>query len=218
MGPPTRIEAILFDNDGVVVDSELLANQVLAELLSAHGFPCTVEYSMETFMGQSLTSARQKVLAIGGIDLPEDFEDAYHRELFVRFDRDLVSVPGVDDLLSGLTVPFAMASSGDPARIERALRKVGLWQRFCGHIYSAVQVEHGKPAPDLFLFAAAQEGWRPERCLVIEDSQAGVRAARAAQMCVIGFAARTPAERLAEADYLATDMAEVAALISTLTE
>jgi HAD superfamily hydrolase (TIGR01509 family) len=211
-----HLEAVIFDNDGVVVDSELLANEVLAELLTEHGFPCTAEYSMETFMGKSLASARASVIALGGPDLPPDFEDEYHRRLFDRFAHELEPVPGVSELLSSLRVPYAMASSGDPRRIEAALRKVGLWERFEGHIYSAVRVQHGKPAPDLFLLAAAEESWDPTRCLVIEDSPAGVAAARAAGMAVIGFAAHTPPARLREADYLVTTMEEVAAVVEGL--
>ncbi len=204
----------MFDNDGVLVDSEVLANSLLADLLSELGHPTTLDESIERYIGGSMQRVRDLVTASGGPALPPDFEDRYHAELFTRFATRLRIVPGVAEVIAGLRVDRCVASSGSHDRIRVALRTVGLLDAFDGAIYSADDVEHGKPAPDLFLHAAAARGARPDRCVVIEDSPAGVAAARAAGMTVLGFARMTPAARLADAHAVFDDMAALPGLLA----
>lgn len=197
-------DLVIFDNDGVLVDSEPAANRVLAGLLGDCGYPVTFDGCVSRFMGSSLARVRQVVEDETGTRLPDDFEDRYHAGLFAAFRAGLPAVAGVVGVLDELDrrgVPFCVASSGTHERIRLALSTVGLLDRFPeDRIFSAEDVAHGKPAPDLFLRAAAQLAVEPSRCLVIEDSPLGVAAARAAGMGVIGYAAMTPADRLADAD------------------
>jgi HAD superfamily hydrolase (TIGR01509 family) len=210
-------DLVVFDNDGVLVDSELLANAVLAELLTDEGRPTTVEGSMDRYLGGSMSRVRSLVESDGGRPLPADFEARYQTVVLHRFRRELQAVPGVAEVIAGLDVDHCVASSGTHERIRVALATVGLLAAFEGSIYSADDVERGKPAPDLFLHAAAARGARPDRCVVIEDSPTGVAAARAAGMTVLGFARRTPAARLADAHAVFDDMRALPGLLGALT-
>lgn len=205
-------ELVIFDNDGVLVDSERLANGILADLLTEAGVPYTLEQAVAEFMGGTLARVRAAVER----PLPEDFEDRYHQRLFAGFAR-LQPVPGVPQVVDGLAeagTPTCVASSGSHERIRTALTATGLLDRFDGRIFSAEDVAHGKPAPDLFLHAAGSMGAKPDACVVIEDSPLGVAAAKAAGMTVFGYAAMTPAERLAGADAVFTEMRALPGLIS----
>ena len=213
----TRPKLVIFDNDGVVVDSERLANTILAELLTEAGLPYTLDEAVRDFMGGTLGSMREKAEARLGSALPIDLEDRYHERLFDRF-ATLQRVPGVTEVLDHLDnmgIPYCLASSGTHERIATALRSVGLWERFEGRIFSADDVEHGKPAPDLFLLAARAMGVTPADSLVVEDSPLGVAAAKAARMKVFGYAAMTPPEKLSSADQAFDDMSELARLIES---
>jgi HAD superfamily hydrolase (TIGR01509 family) len=194
-----RFELIIFDNDGVLVDSEPVANQVLASLLTEYGFPCTPEESIATFMGHSMAQVRAMVEARLGHPVPADLEARYFEQLFPAFERSLQPIPGIVDALRAIEEAVCVASSGTHERIRRTLGATGLWDRFGGRVFSAQDVVHGKPAPDLFLHAAASLGVDPRRCAVVEDSSAGVTAANAAKMTSFGFARLMPAERLAHA-------------------
>ena len=207
-------DLVVFDNDGVLVDSEGLANTVLSDLLTAAGRPTTPEDCMERYLGGSLGRVRELVEAGGGPPLPPEFESEYHEALFRRFRSDLEAVPGVAEVIAGLDGDRCVASSGSHARIRLALGLVGLLGAFEGAIFSADDVAHGKPAPDLFLHAAAVRRARPERCVVIEDSATGVTAARRAGMTVLGFTRLTPAARLGHADAVFDDMAALPALLA----
>ncbi len=209
-------ELVVFDNDGVLVDSESLANRVLARLLSEMWRPTSFEECVETYLGGTIERVREMVEARSGQRLPGGFEARYHRDLFAAFDSGLGAVPGAEAVLDRLeeaAIPFCVASSGSHERIERALRLTGLWDRFAGRVFSAGDVARGKPAPDLFLHAAARMGVAPAETVVVEDSPLGVEAARAAGMAVIGFAAVTRPARLAGASAVVSDMVEVAALL-----
>jgi HAD superfamily hydrolase (TIGR01509 family) len=214
-----RWDLVIFDNDGVLVDSEVLANQVLADLLSDCGYPATRDECVRRFMGGTIVGIRKIVEAEAAMVLPTDFEDRYHQGVFAAFRTSLQPVSGVVAVLDELArrrVPFCVASSGTHERIRLALSTVGLLDRFPeGRIFSAEDVAHGKPAPDLFLLAASRLGADARRCLVVEDSPAGVTAARAAGMTVVGYAAMTPAERLAGAG-AAVVVASMAVLPSVL--
>jgi HAD superfamily hydrolase (TIGR01509 family) len=193
-------DLVIFDNDGVVVDSELLANRVLADLLTEYGLPTSIEECIRDYMGGTLLRVRSTVEERSGRDLPVDFDASYHRRLFEAFSTDLRPVRGIQSVLDGLELPFCLASSGTVDRIVRSLTVTGLLEYFEDRMFSAEQVTNGKPAPDLFLHAAAQMGAPTSRCVVVEDSPNGVEAALAAGMTVFGYVALTPKERLGDAD------------------
>jgi len=192
-------ELIIFDNDGVLVDSEPAANQVLASLLTEYGFPCTPEESIATFMGHSMPQVRAMVEERLGRPVPADLEARYIAQLFPTFERSLRPIPGIEAALRAIDQTVCVASSGTHERIRLTLGATGLWDRFGGRVFSAHDVVRGKPAPDLFLHAAASLGVDPRRCAVVEDSPAGVTAANAAGMTSFGFARLVPAERLGHA-------------------
>ncbi|MEV6288183.1 HAD family phosphatase [Kribbella sp. NPDC051770] len=206
---------VIFDNDGVLVDSERLANTILAELLTEAGLPYTFEEAVRDFMGGSMVSMRTKSEAKLGRPLPADLEDRYHQRLFDGF-AHLQAVDGVGAVLDQLDASgttYCLASSGTHQRIHTALTAVGFWDRFEGRIFSSEDVEHGKPAPDLFLYAARTLGVDPADCVVVEDSPLGVAAANAAGMKVFGYAAMTDPAKLASADAIFHQMTALPALL-----
>jgi HAD superfamily hydrolase (TIGR01509 family) len=192
-------DLVIFDNDGVLVDSEGHAQLVLSKLLTELRLPTTPEECFAQFLGSSLASIRALTEQRLARSLPPDFEACYHRDLFEVFRTSLRPVPGVADVLAGLEGPTCVASSGSHERIRVALTATGLLDRFEGRIFSATDVARGKPAPDLFLHAARALGADPSRCAVIEDSRVGVEAANAAGMTAFGFARITPADELRHA-------------------
>ncbi|MGO4574056.1 HAD family hydrolase [Microvirga sp. 2TAF3] len=177
---------LIFDCDGVLVDSELLACQIEAEFLSALGFSYTLEDILRNFVGRSMRDAMAQIERDHGRPLPPDFSARANRALFARFETDLHAIPDIRDAILSLPHPRCVASSSTPERIALSLRVTGLDDLFTD-VFSAVEVERGKPAPDLFLHAASRMSAHPTECLVIEDSPAGVQAAIAAGMRVIGF-------------------------------
>jgi HAD superfamily hydrolase (TIGR01509 family) len=212
----TRPALVIFDNDGVLVDSERLANGILAELLTEAGLPYTLDEAVRDYMGGSMVSMRQKAEAKLGSALPADLEDRYHQRLFEGF-AHLQPVPGVREVLDELDADgttYCLASSGTHRRIHTALTTVGFWDRFEGRIFSSEDVEHGKPAPDLFLHAANSLGVKPDDCVVVEDSPLGVAAANAAGMRVFAFAAMTDPAKLTTATAIFDDMKALPALIA----
>jgi HAD superfamily hydrolase (TIGR01509 family) len=198
-GAALRYDLVIFDNDGVLVDSEAAASRILADLLAACGLPLGAEACREAFTGRSLAGVREEVERRLRRRLPAGFEARYHARLFEAFRTELAAVPGVASALERIRVPTCVASSGSRARIRLALAVTGLLARFEGRIFSADDVARGKPAPDLFLHAARRLGVDPARCAVVEDSGPGVEAANAAGMTAFGFARATPAACLRHA-------------------
>ncbi len=182
-----NFDLIIFDCDGVLVDSEVISCRAHAETLTRHGYPITAEQVIERFLGRSMRQATLEVEAELGRSLPNDFQSQTYAEIFRLFAVSLEATPHIGEALARIALPVCVASSGPPEKISASLNRVGLYDRFAPHIFSAVQVRHGKPAPDLFLFAAEQMQTLPARCLVIEDSVAGVAGAIAAGMPVLGF-------------------------------
>ncbi|MGW6396048.1 HAD family hydrolase [Streptomyces sp. NPDC055103] len=198
-----RYDVIIFDNDGVLVDSEPISNSLLAGYLTELGHPTTYEESVRDYMGSAMHRIHELVEERTGERLPADFDETFHGRVFAAFERELEAVRGASDVLKGLVeagVPYCVASSGSHERIRVGHRKTGLdaWFRD-ENVFSAEDVGRGKPEPDLFLHAAARMGVAPERCVVVEDSRLGVQAAVAAGMDVYGFTAMTPEEKLAGA-------------------
>ncbi|MET8859835.1 HAD family hydrolase [Streptomyces sp. NPDC004579] len=212
-----RYDLIIFDNDGVLVDSEPISNTLLAAYLTELGHPTSYEDSLRDYMGSAMHRIHDLVLERTGRRLPDDFDDVFHARVFAAFERELKPVPGAGQVLEKLAadgVPYCVASSGSHERIRVGHRTTGLDRWFDeDRIFSSQDVGRGKPAPDLFLHAAKRMGVRPERCAVVEDSPLGVQAANAAGMDVYGFTAMTPADRLAGATQLFADMGELADLL-----
>ncbi|AXE87762.1 HAD family hydrolase [Streptomyces sp. Go-475] len=212
-----RYDLVIFDNDGVLVDSEPISNRLLAAYLTELGHPTSYEDSLRDYMGSAMHRIHDLVAERTGQRLPADFDDVFHARVFAAFERDLKAVPGVDEVLQKLaadSVPYCVASSGSHERIRVGHRTTGLDRWFDeGRIFSSEDVGRGKPAPDLFLYAAERMGIAPERCVVIEDSLLGVQAAVAAGMDVYGFTAMTPADRLTGAGRLFSDMRELTELL-----
>ena len=198
-------DLVIFDNDGVLVDSEPIACDVLAQVLTGFGLPTTYEDVVREFLGGSIARTRQVSEERLGRPLPHDLEDRFHQGLYERYPQELKAVEHAEFVLDRLQIPFCVASSGTHERIETSLRLVGLLDRFDGKIFSATDVEHGKPHPDLFLLAATTMGVPPEKCLVIEDSPLGIEAAGRAGMASVGYAAMQDPAKLAGATHGVTD-------------
>jgi HAD superfamily hydrolase (TIGR01509 family) len=183
---------VIFDMDGVLVDSEVVVGRIEAEMLQALGAEITFDDIVANFMGLSDATMAEALRRDWGIELPATFDEERTARTYAAFDTDLQAISGIDAVLDELVargVPVAVASSSAPERIERSLAITGLADHFAGNVYSASMVEHGKPAPDLFLHAAAQLEVDPSVCVVIEDSPHGVAGGVAAGMRVIGFTA-----------------------------
>jgi HAD superfamily hydrolase (TIGR01509 family) len=207
-------EAVIFDCDGVLVDTELISNTVLAGLLSDAGLPTTLELCLRDYRGRSLPSVMQLAERRHGAVLPADIPERYYDAVEARFAAELQPIAGVVAALDAIDLPMCVASSGPHRKMAVTLRATGLWERFDGAIFSATEVAHGKPAPDLFLHAARAMGFDPARTAVVEDSVPGVQAARAAGMRALAFAADSDAEALAAAGgEVFDDMARLPALL-----
>ncbi|MER6159965.1 HAD family hydrolase [Streptomyces sp. NPDC001868] len=212
-----RYDLVIFDNDGVLVDSEPISNRLLAEYLTELGHPTSYEDSIRDYMGSAMHRVHELVLERTGKALPGDFDEVFHGRVFAAFERELEPVPGVVPVLEKLVadgVPYCVASSGSHERIRVGHRKTGLDRWFGeGLVFSSQDVGRGKPAPDLFLYAAERMGVAPARCAVVEDSPLGVRAGLAAGMDVYGYTAMTPAEKLSGARGYFSDMGELLDLL-----
>jgi len=180
-------DLVIFDCDGVLVDSEIVFARVLAECLIAVDFPTTIDEAIALGFGKNRATLSAAVATRFGQALPEAFFETLAARSVAAYERELLPVPGVEDLLAASTVPRCVASNGHLVRVRQRLAMAGLLPFFEPHVFSAIQVAHGKPAPDLFLFAAERLGAAPEDCIVVEDSIPGVEAAVAAGMPVIGF-------------------------------
>ncbi|WP_028815299.1 HAD family hydrolase [Streptomyces flavidovirens] len=213
-----RYDLIIFDNDGVLVDSEPISNTVLAGYLSELGHPTSYEDSLRDFMGGAVHRIHDVVLERTGRRLPDDFDKTLHARIFAAFEQELKPVAGAEELLGKLVadgVSYCLASSGSHERIRVGHLVTGLDEWFeDSWIFSSQDVGRGKPAPDLFLHAAERMGVPAERCVVVEDSQLGVEAARAAGMDVYGFTAMTPADRLSGATGLFSELGELRRLLA----
>ena len=187
--PPIRrpIRLVIFDCDGVLIDSEMISARMLVEELSRLGLSIDLDYVAKHFLGRSYPVVMETIRREFGLDLPPAFEDRYRERLLAAFQTDLRIMPGVREVIEALAVSCCVATSSSPRRVAMSLAHVGLAKLVEGRVFTASQVSRGKPAPDLFLFAAAQMGVAPAECLVIEDSLTGIRAALAAGMPVWRF-------------------------------
>ena len=206
---------LILDCDGVLVDSERLSHSVLRQMLLEQGVTLSFDDTVERFIGTSMPMCLARVAELLGRPPPHDFAAQFGERTRIAFETELVAVPGVERLLDALDRPCCVASNGNRAKVEFTLGHTGLPPRFADRIFSADDVVHPKPAPDLFLHAARCLGALPQHTSVVEDTPTGIRAAKAAGMRAIGFAAMTPRQRLAEAgaDALVDSMTELQALL-----
>lgn len=179
-------DLVIFDCDGVLIDSEVLAVQADVECLAEYGIAASADEILERYLGVSLARMVADLEMRHGLPLP-DFAIRHRSRLDELFAVGLQVIPGVAAVIDTLACGSCVASSSTPERLRRTLTLVGLYERFDPHIFSATHVARGKPAPDLFLHAASRMGVAPQRCVVIEDSPPGVTAATAAGMTAIGF-------------------------------
>ena len=210
---------VIFDCDGVLVDSEPIANRILASAISGLGHPISVGETRKAFVGTSMSHVMQTVEAWTGQPLPGDWLERLQNDTFTAFRESLRPVPGVDQIvmqLDALGTPICVASSGTLEKIELTLGLTGLRHYFGESVFSSSMVAKGKPHPDLFLHAAEQMSAEPDECTVIEDSLPGVIGARAAGMQVFAYAGdpETDAQGLAAAGgTVFQSMKELAALL-----
>ncbi|GJD64970.1 HAD family hydrolase [Methylobacterium frigidaeris] len=182
-----RPELVIFDCDGVLVDSEPISLVRLTENLQRIGVPIDLDTVARRFTGTSMTSIMAHIADDYGVPTPKGFVDAVRADTLRAFDAELTAIAGAAAVLETMRERRCVASSSDPQRLRHALSLTGLLPHFDDHVFSAAMVARGKPFPDLFLYAAGQMGVAPEDCVVIEDSVPGVTAARAAGMPVLGF-------------------------------
>ena len=230
MAPPSNSPAaqqgcdlVIFDCDGVLVDSEVISCSVHADVLTRNGYPITSEQVFDRFLGRSARQAKIEVEAELGRSLPEDFDAQLKSQIFRTFSESLAPIPHIHEALAAIAQPVCVASSGSHERMRISLGRTSLYDRFAPHIFSSSDVQNGKPAPDLFLFAAERMGIAPARCLVVEDSVSGIAGAIAAGMTVIGYCGGSHcragyADRLRDAGAAATfdDMRQLPGLIARL--
>ncbi|MEL6890386.1 MAG: HAD family hydrolase [Actinomycetota bacterium] len=184
------LDLVAFDCDGVLVDSERIAIEIEAQVLTRMGWAITAEEVVERFMSRPSGDVLDDVAARLGRERATEFDRITTHEVLTAFRQRLTAVDGVQDLVAGLHdagVATCVASSGSHRKMELTLGITGLYETFTGRIFSASDVEHDKPAPDLFVHAAASIGVDPDRAAVVEDSVSGIRAARAAGMVCFGY-------------------------------
>ncbi len=211
--PPTLV---IFDCDGVLVDSELPANRTFRLMLAEQGLDLSLAETVGLLKGLSLPACAVLLRERFDLALPDDFFDRLQQRTYQAFRDELSAVPGIKDAVEDLALPFCVASSGAIEKMHFTLGLTGLLDLFRDRMYSAEQVARGKPFPDLFLHAAQQMGHSPDTCVVVEDSLPGVKAAQAAGMSVLGFAGT----ELADGDELGaagatvfSDMRDLGALL-----
>ncbi|MBL9050962.1 MAG: HAD family hydrolase [Tabrizicola sp.] len=182
-----KLSLIIFDCDGVLIDSEIISARMLVTELAKLGVAIDLDYVARNFLGRSYPTVMQQIRTEFGLSLPDSFEEDYRESLLAAFRRDLKVVPHVHDVLQSLAVPFCVATSSSPRRAAMSLELVGLSELVGERLFTSTMVARGKPAPDLFLLAAEKMGAAPEETLVIEDSLTGIRAGLAAGMTVWRF-------------------------------
>lgn len=195
--PPFAL--VIFDCDGVLVDSERITNQVFAQMLNELGLPVTLADMFERFVGRSMPQCIELIEGMLGHAPPDGFVEDYRDRTRAALQSSLTAIPGIVAALDAIDLPYCVASSGDHDKMRTTLGITGLLPRFEGKLFSVTEVARGKPAPDIFLHAAARHGVAPLDCIVIEDTPTGVAAGVAAGMTTCGYAALTPAALLRDA-------------------
>ena len=179
-------DLIIFDCDGVLIDSEILSCRCLSDVLAGYGIKLGVDQALDLFLGRSVTAVREHYEALGHL-IPEQFAAELKVRIRAAFLSSLCPVEGVSSVLEDLRIPHCVASSSDIDRVAFSLSLTGLALHFDTRVYTSQMVKRGKPAPDLFVYAAERMQVDPHRTLVVEDSVSGVKAGKAAGMTVWGF-------------------------------
>ena len=187
-------KCIIFDSDGVLVDSETLSAKVFQEMALELGFQMEFDAAVEQFAGTSMKENLKFIQENIPVPMPENFEKEFRSRTYEVFKKELKAVPGIKDLIAKLQVPFCVASSGPVEKIRLNLGLVGLLEQFEGRIYSSYEIGKWKPDPGIFQHAAAEMGYKPEECLVIEDSAAGIKAAISGGFMVFALARKNRKE------------------------
>ncbi|WP_396143814.1 HAD family hydrolase [Flavobacterium sp.] len=182
-----KYKCIIFDCDGVLVDSEAISSSVLTEMANELGIKISHEEALENFTGKSLKYSLDYIEAKYSKSLPDNFEDEFRKKSFHKFSIYLKPINGVHDVLNNLTIPFCVASSGPVEKIINNLTTTKLIHHFEGKIFSSYEIKSWKPEPDIFLYAAKNMGFEINDCLIIEDSITGIQAAKCGGFDVIGF-------------------------------
>ncbi|MER2490511.1 HAD family hydrolase [Catenovulum sediminis] len=217
------IQLVIFDCDGVVVDSEIISAHVLVNQLQKIGISIDSAYVMQHFLGCNFATVKKHLAEYFPIALPTHFEEVYREALLLEFEQQLTTTPGFAAMLEKLNIPYCIATSSSPQRTAKALKLVGLETHFSGRVFTASEVKNGKPAPDLFLHAAKQMSVEPSHCLVLEDSPAGIQAGLSANMQVVNYrggahlkAQNSPAEQPQQADFTIFNWPQFAQLCASL--
>lgn len=187
---------VIFDCDGVLVDSELITNRVFAQMLNELGITVSLEDMFERFVGRSMPQCLEILTKLLGRPVPQHFVEEYQTRSATALQAELKAVPDIETVLAAMRIPYCVASSGTHEKMRTTLGITGLLPQFRGKMYSVTEVAQSKPFPDVFLLAARQQGVIPADCAVIEDTPTGVRAGVAAGMTVFGYCALTPKQRL----------------------
>ena len=191
-----NIKCIIFDCDGVLVDSEAIANQILLSMAKEHGLEMTLEQAIKNFNGRGLKDCFQQIEKIANKKLPEEFEKEYRKKTFEAFRTELKPVKGAKEFIETLAISYCVASSGPLEKIHLNLTTTGLIEKFENKIFSSYQINSWKPDPEIFLFAASEMGFPINECIVIEDSKAGVISAIKGGFKVFGFANENNSQEL----------------------
>lgn len=184
---PHDIKLVIFDCDGVLIDSEVISQRVLLRMLNALDIDVSPDYFNANFLGYSFDHVKNKILEDFLVALPNNFSEDYQHVLMNEFATELTPTDQLDWMLKQLNVPYCVATSSSPQRVNRALDITQLTHYFSHYTFTTSEVKKGKPAPDLFLHAAKKMNAQPEHCLVIEDSPTGIQAAQAANMPIIHY-------------------------------
>ena len=207
-------KCIIFDCDGTLVDSEDVTNRIIAEMASELGITMTGDEATATFGGKTLDSVLYKMRELSGKEIPDDWLPRLIKKVSESWKTELNPVNGVRELLENLNISICVASNGEPIHVNQSLEMTGLRGFFDGNIFCASDVGVPKPAPDLFLYAAKKMGFKPEQCIVIEDSISGVMAANRAKIKVYGLVKMCSAEELENAGAIPfTNMRNLPALL-----
>ncbi|MEM1001563.1 MAG: HAD family hydrolase [Bacteroidota bacterium] len=212
-----KIKAVIFDCDGVLVDSEPISNRVLVEMVNELGGEIDMKFAYDNFKGNSLKNCIETISKIVEISSKENFEKDFRKRSYAAFEKEIQPVKNIENVLQNLKLPFSVASSGPEYKIELNLKNAGLLKYFENHIYSCYSIKKWKPKPDVFLWAAREMNVLPEECLVIEDSVFGIKGALAGGFQVCAFMADGSDSELSSlAHYSVLDMSEVLLLINSL--
>jgi len=191
-----RFDLVIFDCDGVLVDSEMITNRIFVLMLNELGLTLSLDDMFEQFVGRSMPQCLTLVAGLLGRPIPDGFTEEFQSRSAAALKSELKAVTDIDTVLAALDVPFCVASSGTHEKMRTTLGVTGLLPQFTGKMYSVTEVARSKPYPDVFLHAASEQGVAPAACAVIEDTPTGVSAGVAAGMTVFGYCALTPRSSL----------------------